>query len=107
MATFPNKGEANKKGEFLNQAPPATTFIKLDNHIMLYLGKVNGRYYVIHATAGYRKKGGFAGKMMRKDTIITTYRVLVSDMELGKGSRKGSLLERTLSINVPCGGLNP
>ena len=104
LANFPNKEKEEKKREFLDQALPAATFVKLDNHIMLYLGKVNGRYYVIHATAGYRKPGGLVRKVARKDKVVNTFRVLVSDVELGKGGRRGSLLERMISLNAPFGG---
>ena len=104
LATFPNKEKEEKKREFLDQALPAATFVKLDNHIMLYLGKVSGRHYVIHATAGYRKRRGLVRKVVRKDKVVNTFRVLVSDVELGKGSRRGSLLERMVSLNAPFGG---
>lgn len=80
---------------------PAQTFVKLKGHIMLYLGKVDGRHYVIHATAGYRRPGNFAKKIILKDKVVTTYRALVSDMDLGKGGKTGSLLERMLSTNLP------
>ena len=103
LAIFPKKGKEEEKKEILNQAVPSATLVKLDNHIMLYLGKVSDHYYVIHATAGYRKPGGFAKRVMRRDKVITTFRVLVSDMDLGKGSQKGSLFDRTISINSPSG----
>ena len=101
LATFPKKGNEEKKKEILNQAVPSTTFVKLDNHIMLYLGRVAGHHYVIHATAGYRRRGGFTKRVMKRDKVITTFRVVVSDMDLGKGSRRGSLFERMVSMNSP------
>ena len=101
LATFPKDRMEEKKKEILNQVIPTITFVKLDNHIMLYIGKENGRYYVIHATAGYRKPGGFVKKVMRKDRVVSTFRVLVSEMDLGRGGRRGSLLERTVSFNSP------
>lgn len=107
LANFPKEfGEAGKK-KSLGQAAPAATFVKLNGHIMLYLGKTEDRHYVIHSTSGYRKPGNFAKKMIRKDKVVTTFRVLVSDMELGKGGKTGSLLERTVSVNFPFTGETP
>ena len=99
LATFP-KGEGGKrKKEVLNQSLPVATFVKLDNHIMLYLGKVGERYYVIHSTAGYwERKRWYKGFRQR---AVAASRVLVSDMDLGEGGPKGSLLERVVSINAP------
>ena len=90
-----NKGRERKKQEMLNQALPAVTFVKLDNHIMLYLGKQENRHYLLHATAGYGVKGLLLERRVR------AFRVLVSDMEQGRGSKRGSLLQRMVSLNLP------
>lgn len=78
----------------LDDAPPALSFLKLDGHIMLYLGKVNGRHYAIHDSSGYRKPGLFKDKVMKLNQVVVT------DLELGKGTRKKSLMERLVSVNV-------
>jgi len=95
LATFSKETEKGGKEEALNRAIPAATFVKLDNHIMLYLGEQDNRYYVLHATSGYRVKG------LLREKVIRASRVLVSDMELGRGSKRGSLFQRTISLNLP------
>ncbi len=90
-----SKKEEEAKARALEKSPPEATFIKLENHIMLYLGKKEGRFYVIHATAGYRFSQFYREKVRR------LMRVIVSDLELGEGSKKGSLFERIISVNQP------
>lgn len=84
-----------KKEAALDQAPPVTSLLRLNGHIMLYLGKVNGHYYAIHNSSGYRVPHWFA-----PDEVHKLNQVVVSDLSLGKGSKKKSLLERLLSINT-------
>lgn len=71
------------------------TLLRLKGHIMLYLGMVNDRYFAIHATWAYREavKGS-------EDRARVINRVVVSDLSLGEGSKKGSLLERILSVRL-------
>jgi len=73
------------------------TLIRLDNHIMLFLGMYNGKPYVIHSTWGYRKPDRGI------DHARVVNRVVVTGMDLGKGSSRGSLLSRIVSINMICG----
>lgn len=78
----------------LAQAPGAITILQLKGHVMLYLGMHEGRPYVIHETSGYYEK--VAGRDIKR----VLNRAVVSDLSLGQGSHKGSLLERLLKINV-------
>ncbi len=64
------------------------SILYLPGHIMLYLGKDNGNYYVIHDTWAYTK-----GKWPRV-TKKHIGRVVVSDLSLGEYGKTGSLLER-------------
>ena len=68
------------------------TLLRLKGHIMLYLGEYDGRPFVIHATSGYRRKTG------RSERAAALGRVVVSDLSLGAGTSKGSLLERVVDI---------
>ncbi|MFH1857711.1 MAG: SH3 domain-containing protein [Candidatus Omnitrophota bacterium] len=99
LAAFPKGTPLLKKKAILEKSIPAASFVKLENHIMLYLGESDDRYYVLHATAGYRQKEAL-WKGFREEVVVS-FRVLVSDMELGEGTSKGSLLERTVSVNTP------
>ncbi|MBI4971468.1 MAG: SH3 domain-containing protein [Candidatus Omnitrophica bacterium] len=85
----------SKKQAALDQAPPVTSLLRLNGHIMLYLGKVNGHYYAIHNSSGYRVPHLFS-----RDEVHKLNQVIVSDLSLGKGSKKKSLLERLISINT-------
>ncbi len=90
-----NSSEQGKAGEALAQlsgALPGDTIVHLNGHIMLYLGEVDGRHYCIHATSGYREKTA-GGTRFR-----ALHRVVVSDLSLGEGTPKGSLLQRVKSI---------
>jgi hypothetical protein len=59
---------------------------------MLYLGKYDGKNYIFHDLWAYRHKSG-------DDEII--YRVgkaVITDLDVGKGSSKGSFLERLTRV---------
>lgn len=85
--------DATKLGALARQAG-GITILPLKGHIMLYLGMLDGRPYAIHATRGYRQRVGL-GEIGR-----ITNRVVVSDLSLGEGSRKGSWLKRILKVVV-------
>ncbi len=91
---FSEKTPDSEKEAALNQAPPVTSLLRLNGHIMIYLGKVGDHYYVIHNSSGYRKPGLF------KDQTTKLNQVVVTDLSLGKGSKKKSLIERLISINT-------
>ncbi len=81
------------KSQVLQTALGGMTILPMKGHIMLYLGKVNDRFYAIHATWAYRES--YQGK----DRVRLLNRVVVSDLDLGAGSKKGSLLKRLSGIN--------
>jgi hypothetical protein len=83
-----------EKKKLLDQAPPLSTLLRLPGHIMLYLGKYHGRYYVIHNIWGIQKAGEI-GPVMDK-----IGRVVVSDLSLGSSGPNGSLLDRITDIRV-------
>ena len=60
---------------------------------MLYLGEVNGQPFAIHDIWAYHEKGPDG-----KERSRLLNRVTVSDLDLGKGSDKKSLLERIVSV---------
>lgn len=76
-----------KKIDF-NKLVDGRTCLLLPGHVMLYLGKAGGRYYVIHNLYGIHALDE------RGPYIKRVARVLVSDLSLGQGSRKGSLKKR-------------
>lgn len=74
----------------LDSAVPGITLIGLNGHIMLYLGNVNGNYYTLHQFFGYHDKDGFR----------TVNKAVVTNLELGKGSKMGAIRERVRSVNL-------
>jgi hypothetical protein len=66
-------------------------------HVMLYLGRsAEGVPMVLHALGDYREPcPDGAGETRR-----LVHRVVVSRLDLGRGSRRGSLLERTTTLTV-------
>ncbi|MDD5669950.1 MAG: SH3 domain-containing protein [Candidatus Omnitrophica bacterium] len=66
--------------------------LRLKGHIILFLGTHKGTPYAIHALYGYKEKTprGFITRKVNK--------VVVSDLFLGEGSEKGSLLDRIIMI---------
>jgi hypothetical protein len=72
----------------LDQTTPLTTLLRLPGHIMLYLGKHQGRYYVIHSLWSIQKADP-TGLVLSK-----IGRVVVSDLSLGESAPNGALLDR-------------
>ncbi|MCK9585216.1 MAG: hypothetical protein M0R69_10000, partial [Candidatus Cloacimonetes bacterium] len=60
-------------------------------HIMIYLGSVEGKSYILHALWGIRIP---PAEGEDKDQVIAVNRTVVSDLSLGQGSKRGSLLQR-------------
>jgi hypothetical protein len=76
------------------KAIPGATILRLNGHVALYLGMYNNKPYVIHETHGYGEVSD--GKKISR--IVN--RVIVSDLSLGEGSRKGSLLSRIINVQL-------
>ena len=68
------------------------TLIKMPSHMMLYLGEVNGQFYVIHSTWAER----YSKDSDAKNRIN---QVVVSDLTLNGKSYLGSLFDRITAIN--------
>jgi len=75
-----------------NETVPAISLLCLKGHIMLFLDVVDGKPYAIHAVWGYRQK------IDGKDAVRVINRVAISDLLLGEGSVKGSLITRLRSV---------
>ncbi len=94
-AQFDSETSDQDKLSFLStQGAGGITILPLKGHIMLYLGTVDQRPFAIHAAWGYRQPG------FREDVVRVINRVAVTDLSLGEGSKKGSLLRRIKSINL-------
>lgn len=90
--------EAEKSRLLAAEGLPGATILRLPGHIMLYLGSVDGKPYVIHSTWAYRERRVFS------DVQRLINRVAVSNLDLGTGSSRGSHLGRlttATSVAVP------
>ena len=74
----------------LDSAVPGITLLGLNGHIMLYLGNINGSYYSLHQFFGYHDKDGFR----------TVNKAVVTNLELGDGSKMGPIKNRINSVNL-------
>ena len=95
VGSFDKETSLREKLEVLSQEGiGGITLLRLKGHIMLFLGIVDGRPYIIHEIWGYRQK------TWKGDIVRVINRVVVTDLSLGIGSRLGSLLERLDTVRT-------
>lgn len=77
----------------LEVATPGITLLRMKMHMMLYLGEVNGKFYIIHSTWAER---------IGQDPVLDEKRrlnqVVVSDLSLNGDSYQGPLFHRIISM---------
>ncbi|MEN6337094.1 MAG: NlpC/P60 family protein, partial [Phycisphaerales bacterium] len=84
-------GSAQEKIAALReQAVPALTLLRTSGHIMLFLGFVDGRPYILHDLWGYS---------VDESTVAVVNRVAVTPADLGNSS-SGTLLDHVNTIRV-------
>jgi len=83
-----------EKKKILDRAVPLATLLRMPGHIMLYLGKHEGKHYAVHSIWGIQKRGS-SGIQTQK-----IGKVAVTDLNLGKGGPNGSLLRRLTEIKL-------
>jgi hypothetical protein len=82
---FPKDTPKEVKYKYLDSCEPGITMCGFDGHIVMYLGKVDGSYFVIHSNGySYHDKDG---------TEIRIGRVGVCDTEIEGGSNIGEWTE--------------
>ncbi|MBI5590881.1 MAG: SH3 domain-containing protein [Deltaproteobacteria bacterium] len=91
VAEFDPNASEEIKIRSLDRAVGGITTLNMKGHIMLYLGKAGLMPYAIHETWAYRVPDG------DQDLTYKINRVAVTDLDLGIGSRNGSLLKRLKS----------
>lgn len=83
-----------KEDLIIKDGLPGRSFIRFPGHIMLYLGSVNNKAYVLHCLYKYREK--IDNEIINR--IVN--RVCVTDLTLGKDSDRKSFIERISQINL-------
>ena len=95
IVDFNEKSLDNVKLAAIAQSPAGNTLLAMKGHIMLYLGTIDGKPYAIHDTTGYKKT------IDNKEVTYAIDRVIISDLSLGQGTQKGSLLRRlTRTVSI-------
>ncbi len=91
-------GCPDRVAQIRKSVEPGSGILYLKGHIMLYVGSMGQAVYVLHATHGYRTVHPDGERFVR------LHRVVVSDLSLGEGTRKGSLCDRLISVHGIAGG---
>ena len=78
VTVFPRGTDKEVKYSFLDNCEPGITLCGFNGHIVMYLGKVDGNYFVIHQSGySYRDEEG---------TTFRVARVIVNDTEIAGGA---------------------
>ncbi|HXV27521.1 MAG TPA: SH3 domain-containing protein [bacterium] len=83
---------ADAKTQFLREAIPGITLLRMSSHQMIYIGEENGKFYVIHST--WAERISYTSDEKRRIN-----QVVVSDLSLNGDSYLGSLFDRMISMN--------
>ncbi len=93
-ATFTGKSTEKYRLGMLADARGGVTLLQFPGHVMLYLGMIDGRPYAIHDLFAYSEKD------KDSERLISVNRTAVTSLDLGMGTKKGSLLERITNIRL-------
>lgn len=95
ILSFAKEDSSTREALIAKHAQAGSSLLRLPGHIMLYLGSVDGTAYVLHGIWGMRTP-----LSRDKDAVIVLNKALVSDLSLGEGSKKKSLLMRLSGISI-------
>ena len=87
----------NREARFdaLRKSPGGICLLRLPGHTMIYLGTVQGNPYMIHSFRAWREPAW--GK---KDITHRVARIAVTDLMLGKKSKRGAFIDRLTHITM-------
>ena len=91
LGHFESFQDTEGKVQVLRSATPGITLLRKPLHLMLYLGEVDGQFFIIHSTWAER-----VSKTSDEKNRIN--QVIVSDMTLNGKSYVGSLFDRIEAI---------
>ncbi|PIQ86190.1 MAG: hypothetical protein COV74_05810 [Candidatus Omnitrophica bacterium CG11_big_fil_rev_8_21_14_0_20_45_26] len=83
-----------KKATLRQAATPGITLLRMKMHMMLYLGEIDEKFYVIHSTWAER-----IGQDPVKDEKNRINQVVVSDLDLNGNSYLGPLFHRIIQMS--------
>lgn len=94
LASFGKNTTTKERTKALYRAVPGITILGWPGHIMFYLGEYAGRHYCLQNIWAVRKRRWFS------EDVLYIGKTVVSDLSLGSGSRRGSLLERLTTARM-------
>ena len=93
--TLTQNSDLEKSKEIISKTTPAISLLYLPGHIMLYIGNEKDTPYAIHAIWGTEH---FVNK---KESVVSFInKVVVSSLNIGENTSKGSLLQRIKKVNT-------
>jgi hypothetical protein len=96
ICTFTSKDTPTFRTEaIIDKGIGGICLLRMEGHIMLYIGSENGIPYALHDVWGYRTPNKPAA-----DNVWVINKTVVSDLSLGAGSQKGSFLTRLTSLSI-------
>ncbi len=84
--------QVRRREALISLAPGGITTLQFPGHIMLYLGAISGEPYAIHDLYAYTEP------LADDERLISINKVAVTSLNLGEGTKKGSLLMRLAKI---------
>jgi hypothetical protein len=95
VASFGKKDSVSERiGKLSILASGGITTLQFPGHIMLFLGMVDGIPYAIHDIFAYTEPATPTEK------LVAINRVAVTSLNVGSGTKKGSLLQRIARVSV-------
>lgn len=93
IAAFSHETASAKEKTIIDKAIPGLSLVRMPGHIMIYIGSHEGKAFVLHDVHAYLEPTKNSG-----DKTILINKTVVSDLHLGKGSQKGSWLQRVNAV---------
>ncbi|MCE5248824.1 SH3 domain-containing protein [bacterium] len=79
----------------LINSPGGISILRMPGHVMIYLGAVDGKPYIIHDFWSWHETGPDGGTIIHRAA-----RVAVTDLLFGEGSTRGAFIDRLTHITI-------
>ena len=90
---FSKENDKSREEAIIKNAVPGLSLLRMPGHIMIYIGAHEGKAFVLHDVYAYRRPLSGGG-----DETVEIYKTVVSDLHLGRGSQRGSWLQRLTAL---------
>jgi hypothetical protein len=93
LGKFTEETLTHDKHAIIEGAHPGITLLRLPGHVMIYVGSHENKHYVIHESWAYRTRDRWG-----RSKLMGIGRVTVSELTLGRGGKRGSLIQRITDV---------